>query len=91
MMSALKKVCAATAIAGGLVMAAGPAGAAFEPARGGSPIAATGSGDTGSSLPSTGSGGVDQVIQFACAFATGITGSAAGSAGSSVPDIPGCS
>ncbi|AHH20110.1 hypothetical protein [Nocardia nova] len=78
-MSAFKKTCAGIAIAGGLVLAAGPA------------VADSGSGDTGSSLPSTGSGILDGVSEFGCAFITGITGSGASVIGSSVPDLPGCS
>ncbi|MEV5651704.1 hypothetical protein AB0L57_25925 [Nocardia sp. NPDC052254] len=85
-MSAFKKTCAAAAIAGGLVLAAGPAGAATV-----TPVADSGSGDTGSSLPATGSGVLDGVTEFGCAFITGITGSGASVIGSSVPDLPGCS
>ncbi|WP_157116879.1 hypothetical protein [Nocardia vaccinii] len=75
-MSAMKKTCAVVAIAGGLVLAAGPASAA--------PLG-------GSSLPSTGSAVVDNGVQLVCALVTGITGSGASVIGSSVPAIPGCS
>jgi hypothetical protein len=73
----MKKICAAVAIAGGLVMAAGPASA---DTLGG-----------GSSMPSTGSAVIDNAVQLGCALVTGITGSGASVIGSSVPAIPGCS
>ncbi|MQY21826.1 hypothetical protein [Nocardia macrotermitis] len=73
----MKKTCAAVAIAGGLVLAAGPANADI---LGG-----------GSSTPSTGSAVVDNGVQLVCALVTGITGSGASVIGSSVPAIPGCS